>query len=199
MSRRPLGVASRGASGPPRNSAPQWHIIPIPTTGQLLRLGAAASEQQLVEVDDAQAILAEFCMIQRKAGPELVMLTARPSVLVNGLPALSLTVLRPRDTLGLLPGQPQFVTQRIRPYVGSPPKELLGTALPKVQDPAVRRHAHCARHRCGVAYHYETEESHPHVAESDRLDCFLRVRACLSCQRPLTLDETLVWDPATAT
>ena len=132
-----------------QDTAPLWHILPIPTTGQPLRLGPAASGQQLAEVEDPQASLAEFWTIQRQTGPALVMMTDRPYVLVNGVPAMSLTVLRPRDTLGLLPGQPHFVTQRIRPYVGPPPSELLGIRCPRCKIPLASE-TRIVRHRCGV-------------------------------------------------
>ena len=40
-------------------------------------------------------------------------------------------------------------------------------------------------------------ESHPDLAEKDRLNCFGEVKACLNCHRgPLSKEEYLVWDPA---
>ena len=62
---------------------------------------------------------------------------------------------------------------------------------------AITADARVATCRCGVVYHDETAESHPEIPEQDRLNCLSKVRACLSCSRTVTLEESLVWDPGT--
>jgi hypothetical protein len=112
------------------------------------------------------------------------------------LPALPLCVLAAKDALVLGPGLHSYVTERVIPYVGPPPAAFLGQRCPACRIPFDET-TRVATHRCGVAYHAETEESHSDVAPDDRLQCIEKVQSCLSCGRRVTLVEELVWDPAT--
>lgn len=142
--------------------------------------------------------VAEFYLVQRRLGPALAMIPRRKNVLVNGVPALSFQVLSPRDGLLLRPGLHTYVTERFRPYVGPPTDEMLSRKMrcPCCQIP-LDKSTRVVTCRCGVAYHWEDAESHPEVDADDRLDCFAQIRVCLSCKRPVTLGDSLVWDPAT--
>lgn len=142
--------------------------------------------------------VAEFHLVQRRFGPALAMIPRESHVLVNGVPSLSVHVLSARDSLVLAPGIHTYVTQRVRPYLGPPTEEMLKQ---KQRCPCCRipldKETQVVTCRCGVAYHRESAESHPDVAEEDRLNCFEQIRVCLSCKRPLSLKESLVWDPST--
>jgi len=93
------------------------------------------------------------------------------------------------------PGVHTYVTQRIRPHVGPPLPSMIGQKCPFCRIP-IDKDTSVVSCRCGVVYHKETAESHGHVEAADRLNCFEKVRACLSCNRPVTLNESLVWDPS---
>jgi hypothetical protein len=143
-----------------------------------------------------QDSVATFSVIKRRLGPALCMTVHRAGVLVNGLPALDFSVLRPRDSLVIAPGIHSYVTERVRPYVGTPAQELIGKKCPFCRIP-VTNDTRIVTCRCGVVYHHETEASHGAIAEKDRLNCLSKIRLCMSCSRPVTLEEYLVWDPGT--
>lgn len=147
-------------------------------------------------VTDQQDSIAGFAVIKRRLGSALTMTTHRGGVIVNGLPALSFTVLLPRDSVVIAPGVHSYVTERIRPYIGAPLPESIGVKCPFCRIP-VTHDTRVVSCRCGVVYHHETEESHGAINEKDRLDCLSKIRVCLSCSRPVTLEESLVWDPET--
>ncbi len=148
-------------------------------------------------VGDQQDAVASFAVIKRRLGLALSMTTAdHAGVLVNGLPALGFTVLSPRDSVVLSPGVHSYLTERIRPHVGAPTEAMIGVRCPFCKL-AITGDTFVATCRCGVVYHDEDAESHPAIPEEDRLNCVQKVRACLSCSRPVTLEESLVWDPGT--
>jgi hypothetical protein len=139
---------------------------------------------------------AGFRVVRRRLGSALAMVVQNEGVLVNGAPALPLAVLSVKDSIVLGPGRHFYVTQRLKPYLGSPPQHVLNKPCPFCQIPIAddTRIYLCP---CGAPYHYETAESHAHVGESERLNCFGKIEKCLACGRRLTLDEFLEWDPAT--
>jgi hypothetical protein len=123
----------------------------------------------------------------------LGFLPLRPGTLVNALPALPFSALTTRDNF-LLPGCIAYVTTRIQLFVGRPPQELLGRECIFCQIP-VEKGTRVVVCHCGQAVHFESEDSHPDVAEEDRLCCFEQVKHCLACSRTLTLEPYLLWDP----
>jgi len=123
----------------------------------------------------------------------LGLLPLRPGILVNAVPALPFSALTTRDNF-LLPGCIAYVTTRIQPFVGRPPQELLGKDCIFCAIPLEKRTRVVVCH-CGQAVHYESADSHPGVAEEDRLCCFEQVKNCLACSRTLTLEPYLLWDP----
>jgi hypothetical protein len=126
------------------------------------------------------------------------MMQPHGEVLVNGIPALDLTVVFPRDSIVLAPGIHSYVTQRISPHVGRPLQEHLGLRCPYCTIP-ITDETRIAVCRCGVAYHHEppAPEADRNGDDTERLDCLSNVRACLSCGRPVALQQFLVWDPST--
>jgi hypothetical protein len=149
---------------------------------------------QLVRVDGPRAAVAGLRVVPRRLSPALVLLARNDGILVDGLPALPLTVLATKDGLVVGPGCLVHVTERVRPHVGPPGEDLLGKKCPfcKIAIDADTRVVTC---RCKAAYHHETKESHPH--EKEPLTCFEKVQACLVCGRPLTTESYLTWNPAT--
>jgi hypothetical protein len=122
-------------------------------------------------------------------------LLSRAEVLVNGLPAIGLTLLSARDSLVPAPGRIAYITERASPYVGTALAAHLKKRCPycRLEIDAAARIASCSH--CETPYHLEDEVSHPGTPAADRLQCFAKVRNCLVCRRPLTLDSQLVWDP----
>ncbi len=147
--------------------------------------------------DHAAQALAVFRIVRRgRRGNALAMISQGEDILVNGLPALPLAVLAPKDSITIGPGCLCYITERIKPFVGQPSAEQLTQKCPfcRLVTDAGTRVVTCL---CGAAYHWETAESHPQTPENDRLRCFEKIQNCLSCGRQLSKDETLVWDPAT--
>jgi hypothetical protein len=147
-------------------------------------------------VDNAAEATLGLKVVQRKLGNELAVLTRDPSRLINGLPALPVNVVGTKDSIVLAPGWLGYVTERVKPHVGVPLLAHLNLKCPFCRIP-VDDKTRIVTCRCGAPYHHETAESHPETAENDRLKCFEKVKTCLSCSRPITLQEHLVWDPAT--
>jgi len=88
-----------------------------------------------------------------------------------------------------------YVNEYFRPYVGPPPEEVMrDKRCPHCCDrfESATRVISCF---CGDFYHFETAESHPHIAEEDRLDCMQRARICNRCRHELTTEGYRVWDP----
>jgi hypothetical protein len=153
-----------------------------PKSGQLERVEARGQAAFVLKVS------------RRRLSAELVLIARGESALVNGVPAPPLAVLSVGDSLGLGPGLLAHVTERVTPYVGPPVGELIGKKCAHCRIPAGPE-TRVVTHRCGVLYHYETAESHPQTPEHERLNCFEKVSACLSCKRELTLQPHLAWDP----
>jgi len=148
-------------------------------------------------VDQVAQALAVFRMVQRgRLGNALAMISRADDILVNGLPALPLSMLAPKDSLTFGPGCLCYITERIKPHVGPPSDEQQKQKCPfcRLATDSITRVVTCM---CGAAYHWETAESHPNTPENDRLRCFEKIQNCLSCGRQLSKEETLVWDPAT--
>ena len=133
-------------------------------------------------------------VVARQLTEDLVMLRNHGEILVNGMPALKLSALRPKDAVLLAPGRLFYVTQRVQPHAGAPTADMLGTACPfcTVRIKAGTVVATCV---CGAIYHIESEESHPQVPPKKRLSCIQKVKTCIDCHRELTLESRLIWDP----
>jgi len=142
--------------------------------------------------------VAGFSVVARRLSQALSMISPveHAGLLVNGIPALRFSVLSPRDSVVLTHGVHSYVTERIRPYVGKPPKDMISMKCPFCKIP-FSEDTQIVTCRCGVAYHFETDKSHPEIEEEERLNCLSRLQVCLSCSRPVSLEESLVWDPQT--
>ena len=110
--------------------------------------------------------------------------------MINGFPALRFAVLGVRSSLAV-PGASAMlnVAEKISPYVGPPPREILEKECPicKIPFDALTRVGGC---RCGQFYHFETSTSHPNVPEKDLLSCFQQARVC-HCRAALTTEEQI--------
>lgn len=135
-------------------------------------------------------------VLKQRLSSRLALLTRRGDVLVNGLPALTLTLLATKDSVRLAPGRLFYVTERVKPYVGQATEEMVGKKCPFCRLP-ITAETHVVTCRCGAVYHHETVETRPDLPEEDRLICIDKVQACLACGQQLTLEEYLVWDPMT--
>lgn len=151
-------------------------------------------EGRLVRVESAQEADFALKVARRKLNGELVLMALGEPVLVNGVPAPPLVVLSVGDAVTLGAGHLAHVTERVIPYVGPPTGELIGKKCAHCRLAATAE-TRIVTHRCGVIYHHETEESHPHLAKEDRLNCFEKVGTCHSCKREMNLHPHLVWDP----
>jgi len=137
-------------------------------------------------------------VVRRHFSAYLAMRSHRDDVWVNGLPALRFSILASQDSILLAgPRRLFYVTERFFPYVGPPPEEVVG----KARCPHCRNRftatTKVVRSYCGILYHCEDEESHPHLSKEDRLECMQQCKVCGSCHRELTTVEHLVWDPLT--
>lgn len=137
------------------------------------------------EPDDATL---GFRTVSRRISMDLVMVTTEDHVLVNGVPALRLAVLGPRDSVMLGTNRMFYVTQRVKPHVGPPTEEMLGEKCPFCRIPfdAKTTVVTCS---CKTAYHNEPP------TKKGALECFRKMNNCLECRKELSLDEYLVWDP----
>ena len=148
----------------------------------------------LEPVAQADAVAA-FRVVQRRLGPSLAMLSLRGGILVNSLPALKLSVLAVKDAVSFPGGCQVLVTERVRPYVGTPTSALLGRKC-LFCNLEILADTHVVICSCGRGiYHHETAASHADLPEEKRLNCFEKVRACLTCGKALRTDDHLIWDP----
>lgn len=152
------------------------------------------SSGQLERVESREQATLSLRVARRKLNAELVLIALREPVLVNGIPAPPLMVLAIGDSVVLGPGRLAHITERVVPFVGRPAGELIGRKCAHCRIPASAE-TRVVTHRCGALYHCETAESHPEVSEGDRLNCYEKVSACLSCKRELTQQPYLAWDP----
>ena len=148
----------------------------------------------LMQAAQSEDAVLEVRVVRQRMSAYLALLPLRPDVLVNSLPVSGLAVLTSGDSLVPAPGCLCHITERVRPYIGPPVGDLLRKKCPFCLLPltAQTRIFVC---RCGAPYHHETAESHPKMIEEERLRCFEKVRACLSCSRAIVAEEYLVWDP----
>lgn len=154
-----------------------------------------AKSHSLKRVPKRSGASVGFSFVRNRGKPALAMLPNSEGQLVNARPALPLNILAVKDCLVLGPAVHAYVTERIRPYVGPPPKSLIGKLCPFCRIPftADTTIATC---RCGAAYHYEQPSDQSDVDPKEILLCFEKVRKCTACARQLTLEEHLAWDPA---
>jgi len=187
-----LAAAPWGAEAPARSKA---EAVISPEDG-VAWTRLKETDEGLIRILSREEAVAGFRVVRRRLGAALAMIVQGEGVLVNGVPALPLAILSVKDSLVLAPGRHYYVTQRLKPYIGTPPGHVLNKPCPFCQIPLTddTRIYLCP---CGAAYHYETAESHPDVEESERLNCFGKIEKCLSCSRRLSLEEFLEWDPAT--
>lgn len=189
-------VAETEESLPGLESVPAARSSVLTITEDVGRLGITLNPQDnsLLRATQPEDAILEVRVVRHRLSAYLALLPLRPGVLGNGLPAPRLAVLTSGDSLVPAAGCLCHVTERVRPYVGPPGDELLGKKCPFCMLPltAQTRIFVC---RCGAPYHHETAESHPDMVEADRLRCFEKVRACLSCGRAIVAEEYLVWDP----
>jgi hypothetical protein len=134
-------------------------------------------------------------VVRQRLSAYLALLAVRQGLLVNGVPVAGLTILTTGDSLVPAAGCLCHVTERVRPYVGPPVGDLLDKKCPFCRLPltATTQVVVC---RCGAPYHHETDQQPADRADEDRLRCFEKVRACLSCGRTVGIHEYLMWDPA---
>ncbi|MFV1965913.1 MAG: hypothetical protein ACC628_10850, partial [Pirellulaceae bacterium] len=99
-----------------------------------------------------------------------------------------------RDSVRLGACELYYVTQRITPHVGQPTEDIIGQKCP-VCAIEIDKNTSVVTCRCSAVYHDETVDSHPDVDEQDRLNCFEKIKTCLSCGREVTSEEYLEWDP----
>ncbi|MCH7990321.1 MAG: hypothetical protein IID46_14360, partial [Planctomycetes bacterium] len=97
---------------------------------------------------------AEFALrvVKRRFSADLALLTRRSDVLVNGLPALKLTLLGTKDSVRLAPGCLVYVTERVTPYVGPATAEMVGKKCPFCRVP-IADDAHVVTCPFGAVYH----------------------------------------------
>ena len=181
---------SREASSPPLVVAADKGLI-----------WAAANQEaggRIQEVASPEEADAGFCFLALGRKNYLGLVALRPGILVNGAPSLSFTVLTTRNSVLLRSGHLAYVTTRVNPFVGPPWDDLLGKkcrfcSIPIDQSTQV---VVCV---CGQPFHHETPKSHPDVSsEEERLDCFSKVKKCLTCSKGLALEPFLLWDPGSA-
>ena len=148
------------------------------------------------EVDGPEQAVAGFRVVRGRVSTRLGMIAKSSGIMVNAFPALSFSVLTTKDSIRLSPNHLLYLTERVKPYVGAPPAELIGKTCKYcgIEFSSETRIVSC---HCSLAYHWETEESHPHLKLEERLPCYEEVKRCLSCSRELTIEEYLTWDPST--
>jgi hypothetical protein len=164
-------------------------------------LWAKVDGTTLQTVDGPNQATVGLRSVQREFSSKLALIALDEEVLVNGAPALRLAILGPKDSIYLVKaGVLLYVTERFRPFVGRPIEQsgLLGLECPACAiEIQTEPSTHVVTCRCGAVYHHETEESHPDLPPEERLNCFRKTKVCLRCKQQLTLEEKLVWDPAT--
>jgi hypothetical protein len=181
----------------PGQSAPAAPAPLAVSPAETLLVTVDGTSGELRKTENSSQAVAAFRTVRRgRMGNALAMLALGEDILVNGLPALPLAVLAPKDSITLGPGSLCYITERIKPFVGQPSGDLLKQKCPfcRLLTDASTRIVTC---QCGAAYHWETADSHPQTPENDRLRCFEKIHNCLSCGRQLSKEETLIWDPAT--
>ncbi len=175
---------------PPKSPPP----VAIQEADGLIYVGIDPATGKLERVADAENAIAALQVVRRRLSSDLAMIALKEGLRVNGLPATPFSVLAVKDSLVLSAGSLSYVTERFRPFIGAPADGLIGKKCPYCRIP-VQGTSRVVTCRCGAPYHWETAESHPDVPDADRLKCFEKVKTCLSCNRELTTEERLVWEP----
>ena len=152
----------------------------------------AVVDNALAPVEDPSRAVFAARVIPRNFGIALGLLAHRDGLLVNATPALRFSLLDVKSTI-VVPGVDAifYVAEKIKPYVGAPPAEILGQECPicKIPFDAQTRVGAC---RCRQFYHFETRESHPQTPDKDRLECFQQTKVC-RCGATLMTEEQFTW------
>jgi hypothetical protein len=152
-----------------------------------------AEESRLERLPSSEG--ADFCFFttQRRLSEQLVMVSSKHDVLVNGVPALRITMLELKDSVVFGPNRIYYLNVRVTPHVGAPTKAMLRKKCP-ICKTRFKKGTSVVSCYCGRVYHHETPESHPDIPEEDLYRCFDRVEHCLGCGKKLTLEESLLWN-----
>jgi hypothetical protein len=196
----PVSFRAAQADGPdesawPTAAPPPAQPIRVPADGQIVWVAQQAGPEPLRRVGRAVDADAGFCQVRRRQSGVLAMIVQRHDILVNGRPALPLSILSARDAVVVGPGVHAYVTERYKPYIGAPTGPLTGKPCPFCRIPFTPE-TQVVTCRCGAAYHYEVVSPPGPDGEQEPLRCVTRIRQCLSCQRELSLEEHLEWDPS---
>ncbi len=141
--------------------------------------------------------LAGFRYEQTASSDQLVLFAKHDQVRVNGIRPLPMAVLETKDLIRLGPQSLFYLTERVTPYSGPPTDAMIAAGVRcAFCRLAFDKSTHILTHQCGLAFHDESEETHPEIPESDRLQCASRLAVCLGCKTPLSREPYLVWDPA---
>jgi len=150
-------------------------------------------EGTLERTSSADQALAGFCVVSRRISLDLVMV-ARSGSAVNGLPALGLTVLGPKDSILLDSDHFFWVTQRVRPHVGFPEPEMMGGTCASCTG-SIGPKSYVVTCYCGAIFHAAASEDIPREPAGESLDCLDKLSVCLRCGRVILRHEHLLWDP----
>lgn len=117
-----------------------------------------------------------------------------PGSLINGVPALHLTLLQSRDLIATPDGQLLYVTERVHPVCGPPPAALIGQkcAVCRIKVAAEDYVLGC---RCGAVVHLETAETTPDKPPADRCSCGEKLKSCPVCGQMLSREPYRIFDP----
>jgi hypothetical protein len=153
----------------------------------------SAAEGRLERLENSEG--AEFCFftVKRRLNEQLVMVTSKHDVLVNGVPALSITMLELKDSVIFGPNRIFYLNVRVRPHVGAPTKEIQRKKCPLCKT-RFKEGTSVVTCYCEMAYHNETPETQPDIPEDELYRCFEKVERCLGCGKALTCEETLLWN-----
>ena len=111
----------------------------------------------------------------------------------NGMPAPPVCVVQVGDQLEIDGRCVLHASIFVRPYLGPPKPERVGTSCPFCTTPiCADRHVYeCPI--CQIVMHADTKE----VDEQERLECHLLASTCPACQHPIVLTEGFVYVPET--
>lgn len=106
-------------------------------------------------------------------------------VRVNGLPAPPICVLRVCDEIDVNSECLLRLALFVRPYLGAPEPEWVGSECPLCTTPIRGDSRVYACPNCVAVMHADGKE----VPEAARLECHLLASACPCCQQPIVLEE----------
>jgi len=188
-----IGVAGM-AEGAPGIPAPAIFSI---TAADGLVWGAASDglDGTITRADangrSTQAI--GFKVVPQFVGTKLLLIVPE-GTLINGLPALPVSIVQPRDLLAFPGGSLQYVTERITPLFGTPTPDMVGTKCPLCRT-AIESDSWVLSCRCGAVIHYETAETMPDKDPDQRWDCGASLKKCHACGQLLSRESYLIWHP----